>query len=117
MKCIKCGAVSGDDWRQCKGSCPLSQSPHYDPQLLVKAEISAEAETFKRILEICRKEDLTLNLWYAPSCNESDMSVQGIAVSKTKGPEDFYAKSKAGLTPSLEYMKEKLEAYYSPDPN
>lgn len=31
MKCPKCGAISGDDWKQCKGSCPMPGSPHYDP--------------------------------------------------------------------------------------
>ena len=28
-KCPKCGAVSGDDWSQCKGSCPMPGSPYY----------------------------------------------------------------------------------------
>lgn len=29
MKCPKCGARSGDDWSQCKGVCPMPDSPHY----------------------------------------------------------------------------------------
>lgn len=29
MPCPKCGAFSGDDWEQCKGSCPMPGSPHY----------------------------------------------------------------------------------------
>jgi hypothetical protein len=29
-KCPKCGAFSGDDWRQCKGKCPLPATPHHD---------------------------------------------------------------------------------------
>ena len=29
MKCSKCGALSGDDWKQCVGSCPMPGSPHY----------------------------------------------------------------------------------------
>lgn len=29
MICSKCQAISGDDWSQCKGSCPLPMSPHY----------------------------------------------------------------------------------------
>jgi hypothetical protein len=33
MQCPKCGARSGDDWRQCEGRCPLPMSPHYDPLL------------------------------------------------------------------------------------
>lgn len=27
--CPKCDAVSGDDWSQCKGRCPMPMSPHY----------------------------------------------------------------------------------------
>lgn len=27
--CPKCGAVSGDAWRQCEGSCPMPGSPHH----------------------------------------------------------------------------------------
>lgn len=30
MKCSKCGAVSGDDWEQCGGSCPQPASPHFN---------------------------------------------------------------------------------------
>lgn len=30
VTCPKCGATSGDDWSQCKGSCPMPGSPHYD---------------------------------------------------------------------------------------
>lgn len=29
--CPKCGQQSGDDWRQCGGSCPMPGSPHYAP--------------------------------------------------------------------------------------
>jgi hypothetical protein len=29
MKCPKCEAVSGDDWGQCEGECPMSSSPHF----------------------------------------------------------------------------------------
>lgn len=32
--CVKCGRESGDDWRQCEGSCPVPDSPHYDPEAL-----------------------------------------------------------------------------------
>lgn len=32
IKCPKCGAESGDDWSQCKGSCPMPGSPHYKPE-------------------------------------------------------------------------------------
>jgi ribosomal protein S27AE len=27
--CPKCGAVSGDNWNQCEGRCPMSMSPHF----------------------------------------------------------------------------------------
>ena len=27
--CPKCGNTSGNDWSQCKGVCPMAQSPHY----------------------------------------------------------------------------------------
>lgn len=28
--CQKCKRVSGDDWQQCGGACPMPGSPHYD---------------------------------------------------------------------------------------
>jgi hypothetical protein len=34
LTCPKCGARSGDDWSQCKGSCPMFGSPHHDPNAL-----------------------------------------------------------------------------------
>lgn len=40
MKCPKCKAVSGDDWTQCNGSCPMEQSPHY-PEKMLDIPISA----------------------------------------------------------------------------
>jgi hypothetical protein len=30
VECQKCKKLSGDDWSQCKGSCPKEDSPHYD---------------------------------------------------------------------------------------
>jgi len=27
--CPKCQAVSGNDWSQCRGQCPLPMSPHF----------------------------------------------------------------------------------------
>lgn len=29
-ECQKCKAISGDDWSQCLGKCPVEGSPHYD---------------------------------------------------------------------------------------
>lgn len=31
IQCRKCSYVSGDDWSQCDGSCPMQGSPHFDP--------------------------------------------------------------------------------------
>lgn len=31
--CPKCDAVSGDDWSQCGGACPMVGSPHFDRDL------------------------------------------------------------------------------------
>jgi len=30
ITCPKCKWVSGDDWKQCEGKCPMPGSPHYD---------------------------------------------------------------------------------------
>jgi hypothetical protein len=30
MRCPKCKKVSGDDWSQCEGACPLTFSPDFD---------------------------------------------------------------------------------------
>lgn len=30
LKCMKCKRVSGDNWEQCEGKCPMPMSPHYD---------------------------------------------------------------------------------------
>lgn len=39
-RCVKCGAQSGDTWRQCDLDCPVVGSPHYrtieDPFRVVK---------------------------------------------------------------------------------
>lgn len=29
-RCPKCLSLSGGDWHQCGGKCPLEMSPHYD---------------------------------------------------------------------------------------
>lgn len=34
MKCPKCYYSSGDDWRQCRGRCPMPMSPHYKKRIL-----------------------------------------------------------------------------------
>lgn len=34
--CPKCKHVSGDDWSQCCGKCPIEQSPHYDKETAEK---------------------------------------------------------------------------------
>ena len=30
IQCPKCGALSGDAWSQCGGSCPMTASPYYN---------------------------------------------------------------------------------------
>lgn len=30
LECIKCKSLSGDDWSQCEGQCPVKGSPHFD---------------------------------------------------------------------------------------
>lgn len=32
FKCPKCGALSGDDWSQCRNDCPMPMSPHHRKQ-------------------------------------------------------------------------------------
>lgn len=34
--CIKCGYQSGDDYSQCRGSCPVEQSPHSSKECLAR---------------------------------------------------------------------------------
>lgn len=50
LECPKCKEVSGDDWRQCEGQCPMTRSPHYDqyvhtlygePRRIDEAELNA----------------------------------------------------------------------------
>jgi len=38
-RCPRCDAISGDDWSQCRGRCPLEGSPHYDPNW-IKGDIT-----------------------------------------------------------------------------
>ena len=33
ITCPKCNAISGDDWRQCDGVCPMPHSPYFDANL------------------------------------------------------------------------------------
>lgn len=43
-RCPKCSYTSGDDWTQCRGSCPMPGSPHYPekPQeVVVPVEVMA----------------------------------------------------------------------------
>jgi len=40
MQCPKCNKHSGDDWKQCGGSCPMPGSPHFQEEVveLMKAD-------------------------------------------------------------------------------
>jgi len=31
ITCPKCKHISGDDWKQCCGACPMKMSPYYNP--------------------------------------------------------------------------------------
>lgn len=48
-KCPKCGWDSGDDWSQCKGSCPMPMSPHYNksdnPMFVVNGTVNIPENT------------------------------------------------------------------------
>lgn len=44
-ECPKCRFTSGDDWRQCGGSCPMPGSPHYNPN----ARRGESLETLERL--------------------------------------------------------------------
>lgn len=52
--CPKCGIVSGEDWRQCEGPCPMPMSPHYRPALIVPPKLSPEEARARiaKLLEI-----------------------------------------------------------------
>lgn len=47
-QCPKCGALSGGDWAQCEGFCPISVSPHY--------ALSTEVEYGDQTYNSARKE-------------------------------------------------------------
>lgn len=49
VNCPKCEHLSGDDWSQCGGVCPMPVSPHFDP----KHPQAGEAEA--RLVEMRRK--------------------------------------------------------------
>lgn len=64
-QCKKCKAVSGDDWEQCDGRCPLERSTHYDratadyygpPRELTRdeylAERQAEWDAYDKLREV-----------------------------------------------------------------
>ena len=66
-RCPKCNAVSGDDWSQCEGSCPMEMSPHYDANLVVEAP----AKSVRYVCTILR---------------DSNTQDRGIFVLKKHGP-------------------------------
>lgn len=44
--CPKCGQFSGDDWKQCAGSCPMPQSPHYSARTGRMSALDRAASVF-----------------------------------------------------------------------
>lgn len=47
MKCPNCLAQSGDDWTQCRGKCPMPQSPHYDELTALNVQACATEEDLR----------------------------------------------------------------------
>jgi hypothetical protein len=45
--CIKCGKSSGDDWSQCRSSCPVKSSPHFSSVELARCR--RRIESFSQI--------------------------------------------------------------------
>jgi hypothetical protein len=56
-QCPKCRAHSGDDWKQCHGSCPMEISPHYDPEWKTKRNNSYGAQIAIQLLETLGRDD------------------------------------------------------------
>lgn len=40
IQCPKCKKFSGDDWSQCKGVCPMSDSPHFALDRLLREVVA-----------------------------------------------------------------------------
>lgn len=66
FRCPKCSFATGDDWKQCGGSCPMKDSPYYKAGDMNESKaIIAEAQT-KEILAMCA--------FYYTSRNSLDMT-------------------------------------------
>jgi hypothetical protein len=49
-RCPKCRKISGDDWTQCGGVCPIAMSPHYRPDRLPEiAELPPIGSVWKEV--------------------------------------------------------------------
>lgn len=46
--CPKCSATSGNDWSQCRGSCPMPMSPHYGRVSCAQLDVDALRYEFQR---------------------------------------------------------------------
>ncbi len=60
MKCPKCRYESGDDWSQCRGSCPMPMSPFFNmpepfPNRNVWRTLSFAAKLGKRWITIAKR--------------------------------------------------------------
>lgn len=51
VECPKCKYISGDDWRQCEGKCPMPCSPHFD---------EGTAQVFNKVPLATRDENTNL---------------------------------------------------------
>lgn len=59
--CSKCRATSGNDWSQCKGSCPMPGSPHHDAEANFGANIAKRKTRKKPVRESQVEEDHRLD--------------------------------------------------------
>ena len=59
LECPKCGAVSGDDWSQCKGVCPVECSPHFDLQTRMTLKAAPRRPMLDRLLAQAKEWDRT----------------------------------------------------------
>ena len=56
IQCPKCKAVSGDDWSQCRGLCPMPGSPHYKPDTVTRVQAMEDLANHAKLhLERCLK--------------------------------------------------------------
>lgn len=61
IECPKCGALSGDDWRQCNGTCPMPMSPFWKSVgelAAMRDDIPKERREMSGVREFLRRRDI-----------------------------------------------------------